>query len=82
MTKIIMINNLYESYLNYLTIENCLQSLQRLMSICFDIEMDKCLFINDENILKYELKKSITNEIIGILYLIYINEIIKKYLNV
>ena len=36
------------------------------MNICFDIEMDKSLF-DDKNILKYELLKPVTNELIGIL---------------
>ena len=57
-----------ENIYNYLTIENCLQSLQRLMNICFNIEMDKCLFDKNNKILKYELKKPITNELIGIIY--------------
>ena len=52
----------------YLDIGHCMQSLVRLMNICFDIEMEKELFADDENIFKYSLKRAFDDEIIGILY--------------
>ena len=60
----------FERALNaHLSMEQCLQSLQRLMAMAFDLELDRCPF-GDDGILRFELKRPPpSGELLGVLYL-------------
>lgn len=63
-----LISDFHDRIGSHLSLDQCIQSLQRLMAMAFDLELDRCPF-DDDGILKFELKQPLSGQVIGVLYL-------------